>query len=62
MTAKEAYQKYEAEMRKLVAINEKRDWSPAGEMEFHRQREEVYWAKCALVSAQAREDRMVKAS
>lgn len=57
-----ARQKYEDELKKLVEVNEKHDWSLSGDAEFYRQRENVYWAKCALVSAQGRANQVKAAS
>jgi hypothetical protein len=57
VTTEELVQKYQDELKKLVEINEKNDWTPSGDMEFYRQREEVYWAKCALVNEQVRQSR-----
>jgi hypothetical protein len=57
MTTEQLSQKYQDELKKLVEINDKHDFSPEGDKEFHRQSNEVYWAKCDLVNAQARESR-----
>lgn len=51
MTIEELREAYDAALRKLVEINEKNDWTPAGDKEFLKQQTEVWWAKEALIMA-----------
>lgn len=45
---------YRAELKKLDEINAKNDWTAAGNEEFRRQSDQVWWAKEAVILAQNR--------
>lgn len=49
-------QMYQEEMKRLVEINQKRDYSAAGDFEFYAQSEKVYWMKAALVRAELKRE------
>ncbi len=49
-------QVYQDEMKRLIEINEKRDYSKQGDKEFHQQSENVFWAKNALVIAESKKE------
>lgn len=55
MDVERLYQEYQEEVRKLVAINEKHDFSAAGDAEYDRQSNRVATAKYRLVLAQKRQ-------
>ena len=45
---------YQAELRQLVRINQKHDYSPAGQAEFDRQREQVAQVKRRIIEMEAK--------
>ena len=55
MTIEELLKAYENELKKLVEINDRNDFSAAGDAEFLRQRETVKTAKEAIIRAQCRQ-------
>jgi hypothetical protein len=59
MNVDQLYQEYQNELRKLVQINEKSDFSEQGEREFQRQRNRVDTAKYRLIFAE-RKNRVVR--
>jgi hypothetical protein len=54
MSIEQLLETYEYELTQLVRINEKNDFSPAGDAEFERQKERVKDAKEAIIRASQR--------
>jgi hypothetical protein len=52
MNIEKLYQEYQNELRKLVQINEKNDFSETGDAEFQKQRNRVDTAKYRLIFAE----------
>lgn len=52
LTIEMLYSRYEYQMKKLVRINEKRDFTAKGDAEFQRQNCLVELAKIRLIAAQ----------
>lgn len=52
MDVEQLLETYRAEIRKLVELNEKGDFSPTGNEEFRRQRNVVWWVKEAVIMAE----------
>ncbi len=60
MDVERLYQEYQDELRKLVTINEKRDFSAEGESEYRIQYRTVEVAKRRVIAAQHAEYQAVK--